>query len=158
MYIVLRYIINRDMRDLSSEEYRSLAEFRYEIRRFLHFSEERARERGLEPQQHQLLLAIKALPDGITATVGELAARLQLKHHSAVELVDRLEKHGYVTRGRGGEDRRQVILHLTASGRGVLRRLSVAHHQELETAGPALFKALQAIAAQHNIRRRRQVA
>jgi DNA-binding MarR family transcriptional regulator len=144
------------MRDLSREEYRSLAEFRYEIRRFLHFSEERAREQDLEPQQHQLLLAIKALPDGVTATVGELAARLQLKHHSAVELADRLEKHGYVARGRGGEDRRQVILHLTASGRRVLRRLSVAHHEELETAGPALSKALQAIAAQHNIRRRRQ--
>ena len=146
------------MRDLSLEEYRALAEFRYQIRRFLHFSEERVREQGLEPQQHQLLLAIRGLPDGATATVGELAARLQLKHHSAVELVDRLEKHGYVTRGRSGEDRRQVILHLTASASRVLRKLSVAHHEELETAGPVLSKALRAIAAQHQIRRRRQVA
>jgi len=146
------------MRDLSLEEYRALAEFRYRIRRFLHFSEERVREQGLEPQQHQLLLAIKGLPDGVTATIGELAARLQLRHHSAVELVDRLEKHGYVARGRAGGDRRQVILHLTESGTNLLRKLSVAHHEELETAGPALSKALRSIASQHRMRRARRVA
>ena len=146
------------MKDLSLEEYRALAEFRYQIRRFLHFSEQRVREQGLEPQQHQLLLAIRGLPSRVSATVGELAVRLQLRHHSAGELIDRLEKRGYVARGRAGSDRRQVILHLTRSGASVLRKLSVAHHEELETAGPALSTALRSIARQHQVRRRKEVA
>src|SRR6202044_1281245 len=135
------------MKDLSIEEYRALAEFRYQIRRFLGFSEEQVRAAGMEPQQHQLLLAIKGLPDGVTATIGELAERLQLKHHSTVELVNRLEKLGYVARAAGKEDRRQVIVHLTHSGANILRKLSLAHHQELEIAGPRLSKALRSIAA-----------
>ncbi len=134
------------MRDLSVGGYRALAEFRYQIRCFLHFSEEQVRAQGLEPQQHQLLLAIQGLPAGATATVGELSERLQLKHHSVVELINRLEKHGYVVRGESERDRRRVIIRLTASGSKVLRRLSVAHHRELETAGPALAKALRTIA------------
>jgi DNA-binding MarR family transcriptional regulator len=137
------------MKDLSLEEYRALAEFRHQVRRFLAFSEDQARTFGLEPQQHQLLLAIKGLPEGALASIGELAERLQLKHHSTVELVNRLEKHGYVTRELNREDRRQVLLRLTSSGTAVLRRLSLAHHQELETAGPRLAKALGAIARQH---------
>jgi len=135
------------MKDLSLEEYRSLAEFRYQIRRFLGFSEEQVRAAGMEPQQHQLLLAVKGLPDGVTATIGELAERLQLKHHSTVELVNRLEKLGYVARAASKEDRRQVIVHLTHSGASILRKLSLAHHQELEIAGPQLSKALRSIAA-----------
>jgi DNA-binding MarR family transcriptional regulator len=142
------------MRDLSHEEYRALAEFRYQIRQFLGFSEEQVREAGMEPQQHQLLLAVKGLPDGITATIGELAERLQLKHHSTVELVNRLAKLGYVAREAGKQDRRQVIVHLTKSGANVLRRLSIAHHEELEIAGPRLAKSLRALARQHNQRRR----
>lgn len=134
------------MKDLSLEEYRALAEFRYQIRRFLGFSEELVRIAGMEPQQHQLLLAVKGLPDGVTATIGELAERLQLKHHSTVELVNRLEKLGYVARGASRQDRRQVIVHLTSSGSTILRKLSIAHHQELEIAGPRLAKALRAIA------------
>lgn len=131
--------------DLSLDEYRALAHFRCEIRRFLHFSEEQARKHGLEPQQHQLLLAIKGLPEDARPTVGELAARLQLKHHSTVELLDRLEKHAYVTRIAGTDDRRQVIVHLTRAGAGVLRRLSLAHRRELDTAGPALSTALRSL-------------
>ena len=142
------------MKDLSLEEYRALAEFRYQIRRFLGFSEELVRAAGMEPQQHQLLLAIKGLPDGVTATVGELAERLQLKHHSTVELVNRLEKLGYVARAAGQEDRRQVIVRLTPSGAGILRKLSLSHHQELEIAGPRLSKALRSIARQHGAKRR----
>jgi DNA-binding MarR family transcriptional regulator len=137
------------MKDLSPEEYRALAEFRSQIRRFLAFSEEQSRTAGLEPQQHQLLLAVKGLPGGARATIGELAARLQLKHHSTVELVDRLEKAGYISRAAGDEDRRQVIVRLTASGARVLRKLSIEHHQELEVAGPRLAKALRSIARQH---------
>ncbi len=157
------------MRDLSLAQYRALAEFRYQIRRFLHFSEEQVRAQGLEPQQHQLLLAIQGLPAAATATVGELSARLQLKHHSVVELIDRLEQRGYVARSENQEDRRQVIVRLSTSGRKVLRKLSVAHHQELETAGPALAAALRSIAkhrtgaqhrtgAKHRTRARRKAA
>lgn len=143
------------MKDLSLEEYRALAELRYQIRRFLCFSEQQVRTAGMEPQQHQLLLAIKGLPDGATATIGELAERLQLKHHSTVELVNRLEKLGYVARAAGKQDRRQVIVHLTHSGATVLRKLSLAHHQELETAGPRLAKALRSIDRHHEAQRSR---
>jgi DNA-binding MarR family transcriptional regulator len=131
------------MKDLSLPEYQALAEFRRNIRSFLHFSEQQVRVQGLEPQQHQLLLAIKGLPDGSSATIGELAERMLLKHHSMVELVDRLERHGYVRRSASLQDHRQVLVRLTPAGASVLRRLSLAHHQELETAGPALAKALQ---------------
>lgn len=136
------------MRDLSLAGYRALAEFRFQIRRFLHFSEEQVRGLGLEPQQHQLLLAIKGLPSGARATIGELALRLQLKHHSAVELVNRLETRGYVVRSASRGDRRQVIVRLTVSGSSVLRKLSLAHHEELEEAGPALAQALRLLMKQ----------
>jgi DNA-binding MarR family transcriptional regulator len=131
------------MQDLSLTEYRALAEFRRNIRSFLYFSEEQVRAQGLEPQQHQLLLAIKGLPDGTSATIGELAERMLLKHHSMVELVNRLERHGYVRRSASRQDHRQVLVRLTPAGAGVLRKLSLAHHQELETAGPALARALR---------------
>ena len=131
--------------NLSTSQYRALAEFRYQIRRFLHFSEEQARRHGLEPQQHQLLLAIRGLPEGTKATIGELARRLQLKHHSTVELVDRLVRRRYVARQVSADDRREVIVCLTAPGTRVLRSLSLAHHQELETAGPELGAALRAL-------------
>lgn len=130
------------MTDLSLAEYQALAEFRRSVRSFLHFSEQQVRAQGLEPQQHQLLLAIKGLPDGTSATIGELAARMLLKHHSMVELVNRLERHGYVRRSPSLEDQRQVLVRLTPAGATVLKKLSLAHHQELETAGPALAKAL----------------
>jgi DNA-binding MarR family transcriptional regulator len=136
------------MRDLSLAGYRALAEFRCQIRRFLHFSEEQVRSLGLEPQQHQLLLTIKGLPEGTQATIGELASRLQLKHHSVVELVNRLEARRWLARGAGRQDRRQVIVRLTPSGGNILRKLSLAHHEELEQAGPALAKALRSLMKQ----------
>src|SRR5579863_4810581 len=145
------------MKDLSLDEYRSLAEFRYQIRQFLGFSEEQGRAAGMEPQQHQLLLAVKGLPEGERATIGELARRLQLKHHSTVELVNRLENLGYVSREASDQDRRQVIVHLTHSGANILRKLSLAHHQELEIAGPRLAKALRTISRQHGVKRRSAV-
>jgi DNA-binding MarR family transcriptional regulator len=130
--------------DLSLAEYRSLAEFRYQIRRFLQFSAEAARSHGLEPQQHQLLLAIKGLPEQSRPTIGELAERLQIQHHSAVELVNRLADHGAIRREQAGGDRREVLIRLTRRGEALLRQLSIAHHSELETSGPALVKALTA--------------
>lgn len=128
-----------------TDEYRALAEFRYQIRKFLHFSEEAARECGLEPQHHQLLLAIKGLPEGRRATIREIAERLQLQHHSTVELINRLSERGAVERHRSEEDRREVLIRLTRLGESLLRKLSIAHQQEFETAGPALSKSLSAI-------------
>ena len=131
--------------DLSLGAYRSLGEFRHQIRRFLHFSEEAARTHGIEPQQHQLLLAIKGLPAGMQPTVGELARRLQLRHHSVVELVDRLTERGAILREAGTEDRREVLVRLTASGERLLGKLSLIHQAELRTAGPGLRDALHAV-------------
>lgn len=125
--------------------YSPLESFRYEIRRFLNFSERAAREAGLEPQQHQALLVIKAMAPGSKATVGLLAERLQVQHHSAVELSDRLEKRGLIRRSRSDEDRRQVLLTLTQRGERLLQGLSESHRTELRTAGPRLLKALQAV-------------
>jgi len=133
------------VKDISLEDYRALAEFRYQIRSFLRFSEEQARSYGLEPQQHQLMLAVKGLRQERRATIRELAGRLHLKHHSTVELVDRLEARGAVVRTQGLEDRREVIVELTRSGEAVLRKLSLAHHEELQRKGPALIRALNAI-------------
>ncbi len=124
-------------------DYRALAEFRYQIRRFLRFSEDAAREAGLEPQQHQLLLAVKGLPEGKEPTIGELADRLQIRHHSVVELIDRLESRGLARRQRSSEDRRKVRVELTPEGERILESLTVEHRNELEAAGPALLKALE---------------
>src|SRR5215475_2086884 len=131
------------METLTLSDYEALAELRYQIRRFLSFSEQAARAAGLEPRQHQLMLGLKGLPHGKRPTIGELAERLQIQHHSAVELVNRLGASGYIRRGRGGEDRREVLLTLTPKGEKVLRKLSLHHRAELRTAGPALVKALR---------------
>ena len=130
---------------LTLPDYQALAEFRCQIRRFLFFSEQAARTAGLEPQQHQMLLALKGLPDGARPRVGELAERLQLQHHSTVELVNRLAARGYVRRSRAGEDRREVLLALTAKGEKVLRDLSMHHRDELRTQGPVLIAALRRV-------------
>ncbi len=122
--------------------YRALAEFRFQIRQFLRFSEAAARKVGLEPQQHQLLLAIKGMEATSRPTVGELATRLQTRHHSVVELIDRLEARQFVGRRRSEQDRRQVWIDLTPEGERILEALSVEHRAELETAGPALLDAL----------------
>jgi DNA-binding MarR family transcriptional regulator len=128
---------------LNLADYQSLAQLRYQIRRFLHFSEEAARSAGLEPRQHQLLLALKGLPKEVRPRVGELAERLQIQHHSTVELANRLAARGYVRRSRSDEDRREVLLSLTAKGEKVLRELSLHHKAELGMQGPALVAALK---------------
>ncbi len=129
--------------DISNGEYQALAEFRYQIRKFIRFSEQAARAAGVEPQQHQVMLAIKGLPDDSRATIGEVAERLQIQHHSTVELVDRLVRRGLVQRKRAGEDRREVLLQLTQRGEKLLRELSVHHEEELREAGPALVSSLK---------------
>jgi DNA-binding MarR family transcriptional regulator len=115
------------------------------MRRFLHFSEQAAREAGLVPQHHQLLLALKGLPAGRKATISKLAERLHMQHHSTVELVDRLVKRGLIVRQRDDVDRRQVIIQLTPQGEQVLQKLSLLHRHELQLSGPAFIRALQAL-------------
>ncbi|MBM4264985.1 MAG: winged helix-turn-helix transcriptional regulator [Deltaproteobacteria bacterium] len=128
--------------DLTDWNYQSLAEFRYRIRFFLRFSEQAARAAGLEPQQHQVLLAVKGLPRDLKPTIGVLAERMQLAHHSTVELVDRLEERKLVVRQRDDHDRRQVLVRLTAAGEKILAELSRDHLVELSSVGPTLVEVL----------------
>jgi DNA-binding MarR family transcriptional regulator len=137
------YDIIRGMETLTLSDYVSLAELRYQIRCFLSFSEQAARAAGLEPRQHQLMLSLKGLPNNARPTIGELAERLQIQHHSTVELVNRLSTAGYVRRKRDGADRREVLLTLTPKGEKVLQELSLHHRAELRSAGPALVEALR---------------
>ncbi len=124
-------------------DYGPLAQFRYELRCFLNLTEHAARHAGIEPQQFQALLALEGLPAGYAPTVGMLAERLQIQHHSAVELVNRLETHGFLHRVRNRDDRREVLLHLTARGKRILRDLALPHREELRSAGFAILRALK---------------
>lgn len=132
------------LKPLSDADYRLLAEFRYQLRVFLTCSAEHARHAGLTPAQHQMLLAVRAF-GGAHPAIGELAARLALKHHSTVELVDRLEQRGLVQRSRADEDRRFSHVRLTAQGTRVLKKLSLAHREELGRLGPELARSLLAL-------------
>lgn len=131
-------------RVMTSSEFRALAEFRYHIRIFLNGSEDAARKAGLEPQQYLLLLAVRGLPLGREASVRELAERMQLRHHSVVELADRLERRSMLRRERSRDDQRKVILRLTPRGEQILTRLARQRIAELRTAAPALVRALTA--------------
>jgi DNA-binding MarR family transcriptional regulator len=130
---------------MSSVEFRALAEFRYQIRQYLNGSEQAARAAGLEPQQYLCLLALRGLPAGREATIRELAERMQLRHHSVVELVDRLERQQLLRREQSRTDRRRVIVHLTPRGEKILSRLARQRIAELRTAAPALVRALTAV-------------
>lgn len=140
------------MGDISQAQVRELAEFRHQLRRFLHFSEEAAKAAGVEPQQHQLMLAVKAL-EPEPAGIGQLAQRLLLRHHSVVGLVDRLEQAGLVKRERSTEDRRSAQVLLTGKGSEVLHKLSLHHRRELQTAMPELLESLAAIVREMEIHR-----
>lgn len=130
---------------LTLEDYQALAEFRHQIRRYLKFSDAAVRDSDLEPRQYQLLLALKGLPPNVRSRIGELAEQLQIQHHSAVELVDRLEASGLVRRQRGTHDRREVLVVLTSAGERVIRELVLHHRAELSTRGPALIEALRRV-------------
>ena len=130
---------------MSAAEFRALAEFRYQIRLFLNGSEEAARSADLEPQQYLLMLALRGLPAGHEPSIREMAERLQLRHHSVVELVDRLERRQLLRRERSRTDRRQVLLHLTPRGEKILTRLAKQRISELRTAAPALVRSLTAV-------------
>jgi len=133
-------------------DFKSMAELRYQIRRFLRFSETAARQAGIEPQQHQLMLAVRGLPDKLKPTIGVLAERMQLQHHSTVELIDRLVDRGFLCRLRSTGDRRQVLVKLTHDGEKFLQSLSLHHLEELQTTGPTFVKILQNLIQQNEVR------
>ncbi|MCF8566570.1 MarR family transcriptional regulator [Alicyclobacillus tolerans] len=121
--------------DLQKNDFEELAEFRYRLRKFLHFSETAARNAGITPNQHQLLLAIQGFPGRDHATPTELAERLQLKHHSCLGLIQRCEHIGLVYRFANEKDKRSVYIQLTPKGREVLNQLTLRHQTELKRLG-----------------------
>jgi DNA-binding MarR family transcriptional regulator len=153
LYIVARYNSHElsrhdtigEMKRLTLSDYQALAEFRFQIRKYLHFSERAVQAAGLERGQYQLMLAIKGIPEGVRPRIRELADRMQIQHHSAVELINRLEARGFVRRERARDDRREVLLALTPKGERVLAELALHHHEELQSAAPDLVAALRKV-------------
>jgi DNA-binding MarR family transcriptional regulator len=129
--------------EITTAEYRALAELRYRLRLVLREGDAVAHAAGLEPQQYLLLLAIRGLPDDEEATVRTLAGRLALKHHSVVELVDRLAAHGYVVRSRNREDRRRVLVSLLPRGERLLELVARHRISELRSSGYQLVRAIK---------------
>jgi DNA-binding MarR family transcriptional regulator len=146
--------------DITPAEYRALAELRYRIRHFLREGDAKARAVGLEPQQYLMLLAIRGLPEGREATIQTLAERLALKHHSAVELVDRMETNGYVRRTRSRDDRRRVFVTLLPRGERLLEQVAQNRISELRTSGEALVGAIEALLerGQRNVKNLKKAA
>jgi DNA-binding MarR family transcriptional regulator len=135
----------KDARDLSKAEFEALAHFRYQLRRFLRFSEEVTRKRGVTPLQYQLMLQIKGFPGREWASVGELAERLQAKHHGVVSLISRCEAAGLVTRRLSRGDLRLVEVELTSKGEKVLQKLAQLHRAEHLSLGKLSSPDLMAI-------------
>lgn len=135
------------MDEITASEYRALAQLRYLIRHFVSEGDAVARATGLEPQQYLFLLTVRGLPDGEEATIRTLAERLALKHHSVVELIDRLETHGYVRRSRGREDRRRVLVSLLPRGERMLEQVARHRISELRTTGHELVRTIDQLLA-----------
>ncbi len=135
------------VKQFTDAEYQALAEMRYRLRTFLAFSENEARSVGLEPRQHQLLLAIRGLPPGERPTIRTLADRLVLRHHSVVEMIDRLEAQEMVKREADALDGRVVLVRILPRGRAMLDRLSIAHRDVLAKTAPKLLASLQTLVA-----------
>src|ERR1700730_17677863 len=129
-------------REIKTEEYCAARLLRYRIRHFLGEGDAAARAAGLEPQQYLLLLMIRGLPAGEQATIRTLAERLALKHHSVVELIDRLETHGYVRRTRGRDDRRRVLVSLLPRGERMLEQVARHRISELRATGHELVRTI----------------
>jgi DNA-binding MarR family transcriptional regulator len=134
-----------DSSAITKTEYEVLAEFRYTLRLYMSFSESAAKEVGITPQQHQALLAIKGFPGREHVTISELSERLQIKHHSAVGLLNRLEADGMIVRSPDKNDRRKVFISLTRRGLSVLGKLSHIHREELQRLTPQLGLLLKRI-------------
>ncbi len=129
-------------RDFAKQSYEALADFRYALRRFLAFSEQAAAVAGLTPQQYQALLAIKGAREQDTLAIGDIAERLMVRHHTAVELVDRLQRNGFVARRRDKSDARRVTVKLSAKAERTMNGLAAAHLQELKGIRPVLEQLL----------------
>lgn len=146
--LVLRYRVpskikrSRQRQLVKESEYQALSEFRKSIHDYLDFSDRAAKAAGLEPRQYQLMLAIRGLPPDVEPAVGTLAAHLKVRHHSAVELIDRAERNGYVKRERSANGR-YVLVQLTSQGTNTLERAVAERLKELQSAGPALVDALR---------------
>jgi DNA-binding MarR family transcriptional regulator len=136
---------------VTQSDYQALAELRYRIRRFLNFSEASARNVGLEPQQHQLLLAIRGLRADASPTIRCLAERLQIQHNSAVELVRRSVDNGLVTKRPSERDRREVLLEIAPKGRRLIEKLAIAHRTELRSMAPVLLDALNVLVDERSV-------
>ena len=134
-----------DYSAITKTEYEVLAEFRYTLRSFISFSKNTAKEVGLTPQQHQALLAIKGFPGREQITISELSERLQIKHHSTVGLVNRLQAEKLITRSSAKDDHRKVFIYLTTRGNSILEKLSDIHREELKRLNPQLRLLLKRI-------------
>lgn len=129
-----QYEINESTQpELTKKHYEALSEFRYQLRRFLHFSETAAKSEGLTPLQYLLLLHVRGFPGRDWATVGELAERLQMQHHGTVALLTRCEELDLVERRKSEVDRRRVEVHLKPAGERYLKRLAALHDAELRS-------------------------
>ncbi len=137
--------MQRMNRKIDNEDYRALAEFRYEIRKFLIASERIAHSAGLHPQQYMMLLALRGLPSAKEPTILVLAERLQIRHNSAVELVDRLVKRGLVRRHRSQSDSRKILVQLTSAGSALIEKVVQRRYDELVSSQPMLVKALNRV-------------
>jgi DNA-binding MarR family transcriptional regulator len=143
---------------IATEDYRALAALRHRIRLFLCEGDAAARRLGLEPQQYLLLLTVRGLPEGAEATIHTLAERLALKHNTTVELIDRLEGHGYVSRSRSRDDRRCVLVSLLPRGQKLLEQVARQRITELRAGGAALVNAIDALLGRKRKSRKRTTA
>jgi len=131
---------NQNRGAVPDADYEHLAAFRNALREFLHFSEEAALAAGVQPQQHQAMLVIRGNPNDASLTVGDLASRLKIRHHSAVGLVNRMESQRLIVKTHDPLDRRKVFIRLTHLGKRTLEKLTVAHKAELVRIGPVVRK------------------
>jgi DNA-binding MarR family transcriptional regulator len=135
----------RKAKALTRADIQRVAEFRFQLRRFLHFSSAAAEQSGLRPQQYQLLQCVHGMPDELDPTIANVAARMLLKHNSAVELVDRTIEQGLLVRTPDAVDQRRILLRVTPQGQSVLASLAAYHLEELEQSGPELIRALRRV-------------
>ena len=149
-YDIIGFVKGYTETPITTEQLRLLSEFRDRLRMFLQFSEAAAHRSGLQPQQHQLLLQIAGAPDSSVATVGYVAERLGLRHNTVVELSNRCEEAGLITRRQDEMDRRCVHLEVTRKGRKILDALSMDHARELNELAPQLIQTLGALSGAWN--------
>lgn len=145
MHATASFSTGKSESQLSHEDFQRLAEFRFQLRRFLSFSNTVAENAGLRPQQYQLLQCVAGMPDDLAPTIANVAERMLLRHNSAVELVDRTIAQGLLRRGSDPQDHRRILLRVTAQGERLLASLAVYHLAELDEAGPELIRALRRI-------------